>query len=693
MSFSRSSMALALAQVLALTLVLPAPAASPAELLPADSLAYFELVKPGEAAGDLGQLTKGSVLDDFDAWLKKIGTATRFDYFNGTASDGTIEAIALMFGPEMRAEAKRFQGGAVALTGIDRLHRPHLVAVLLTGDSQVPVLGLKAFLSGSAAGKKVATVEGVSLYRQTQSVATFNPWNNQFGLAGWGGFPARGGGFFGGVPGGMAFDPTVASDGFGPVYAYMPGLIVAGSDIDTVGDVVRRHKGRLKRADFTSNTAYKETAALRERAGVYACIEVARITEHFDKARRACGDGEPIHDAFLREVFNPKAVPTLCASLSLKDGVTDLELVARLDPKERSPLLDLIGAGDLGAKLLKNVPGDRTGSATIRLPDAGRFEKLLAVADALARASGELGMTPSEALPDLDKHLGKSLAKEVGDRVTAITLLPPPAGEMPASAMRLPGILLHTDSAASAESLGNLLPGICEFVSGRKVQPAKEKVGNVMVYTLAGGGTPWGTPLHFAQSGPSLVVSQDRARVLAALDTKQAGGILADTRIAASLADRKAVSAFGVWQWGEMLDAACRAAAKSIEESPVPETGIIPVIPEMTEPDPFTEPIRWLRKIAGFKEPDPESPDAVMKREQDSEAKGWKELGAACKALPPALTIIERTPTELRVNIRQVGLPTVAPKGIDRTLEWYRKRSSLPTDLEILNEGMMIQKD
>src|SRR5262249_58276282 len=75
--------------------------------------------------------------------------------------------LALLLSPEALAEAGRLQGGAVALTGFTKDGEEEYVAVLLTGESQVPTFALRVLLLDELKGRlrEVARVDKVPLYQ------------------------------------------------------------------------------------------------------------------------------------------------------------------------------------------------------------------------------------------------------------------------------------------------------------------------------------------------------------------------------------------------------------------------------------------------------------------------------------------------------------------------------------------------
>src|SRR5438105_12741854 len=94
---------------------------SPADVLPADTLAYVELRHPGQLVRELAGLLEGSVLGNLpDSFAKYQGKN-----LPGRMRSGPPEfvPVGVMAAPELANELGRIRGLAVAVTGIDKLAR------------------------------------------------------------------------------------------------------------------------------------------------------------------------------------------------------------------------------------------------------------------------------------------------------------------------------------------------------------------------------------------------------------------------------------------------------------------------------------------------------------------------------------------------------------------------------------------
>src|SRR5260370_40318790 len=117
------------------------------DLLPAQTLGCLEVRQPERLAREAGALTKGSVLEDLPAVLARFRSGLGGNEHFWFMED--IGIFGLFFSPEMINEAGRIQGGAVALTGLAKDGTPQVVGLLQSGDSNLPGLYLRAYLTFS----------------------------------------------------------------------------------------------------------------------------------------------------------------------------------------------------------------------------------------------------------------------------------------------------------------------------------------------------------------------------------------------------------------------------------------------------------------------------------------------------------------------------------------------------------------
>ena len=342
----------------------PAPVKDPAELFPPDTLLFAELTQPAAVSDHIAGLLHGSVFDDVPAylekWYEKHGE-------NNFFSEGRVLSIFSAFlSRETLAEAKRLQGGAVALTGVNKKGNPEIVGFLLTGDSNVPAFIMRMVLASAPPSfiRKAGQVEGVTIYRE-DSARRFQPV----------------------APMGAVPQPA---DVEAVHFAQLPGVVLVGSSQESVADVIKRVKGKEKRPSLAGAASFREGEALRQRPGIFLYANPSRGAEQIDAILKTIPNGnESPTWVVAKDLLNPKAIHSLAASLTLGEGSLDLQLAAKLEPTQASALFDLIGDQQVNAAALQAVPRDAAFALTLPLADGAAFwRKLLAAADATAKAAG-----------------------------------------------------------------------------------------------------------------------------------------------------------------------------------------------------------------------------------------------------------------------------------------------------------------
>jgi hypothetical protein len=133
-----------------------------AELLPAQTLFCVEVRQPDKFAREIEALIKGSAFDDLPATMARFRAklkGSEDSYF-----DFGVSYLGMFFSPEGIRDFGKTRGGAFAITGINK-DGPEYVAVLLTGDSTLPRLFMRAVLSFDRM-YIVQEVGGVNIYRE-----------------------------------------------------------------------------------------------------------------------------------------------------------------------------------------------------------------------------------------------------------------------------------------------------------------------------------------------------------------------------------------------------------------------------------------------------------------------------------------------------------------------------------------------
>jgi len=579
-----------------------------AELLPAQTLVCVELRQPDRLAHEVAALTRGSLLDDLPAVLAKARARLGDDNFFWGFQ--TIGMFGLFLSPEMIREGGRFQGGVFAITGINKDQEPEMLGILQPGDSNFVPLYMRAFLTMGPV-VAVGEVEGVPLFRQRNFV-----------------FQAV-------APGGNPAPPERRETG--PAFAMLPGgMVIIGSSADSVKDVITRSKGKNAAPNLSNVRAYKE-AALRDRAGLFAYVDVEALTSQIEESlKQPKATLLAAQWAQVRAVLNPRALRHLTASLTLNNGSLELQARLQVDPLQKSPLLDLLADRSSGAELLQFAPRGSQVAVQLSITDgARRWTTLMDMIDAIARAGGQSDLNlPSKSIREMEEQLNLKLGKDVLGRITGIAaaLGPTASPTVTLSAVDADGARLLEEKVVA--KLYNHL-----FRGPDPVKPTQEEVQGMTIHTLAAAGPLFSMPLHYGRAGNTLAFGMVKEEVATALVTgAKKQGLASDPRVAAALQELENPILVGVGSLGQVLVAGLQHLANT------------PLAPRVIRPNPNPNPALPAK-------PGPEIEKQV------------RELTRIVEALPPALASLGRKDGTLTLEIRQPSLRAVAPKVISIYIE------------------------
>jgi hypothetical protein len=508
------------AVVAALVLAAPAPAQvkNAVEWLPAETLAYLEVHQPARLAREVAALVKGSALEDMAATMSKFrAPADGNDDFGPRWATVVYGVFGLFVCPEMLAEAARFDGAVVAVTGVNK-NGPEIVTILFPGTSNLPGLYTRAFamISGEA---RSGAVEGVPVYR-TMS----------YNFAPMGGGPRR-----------------VESD---PSYALLPNALVIGT-YNAVKDVVRRSKRKSGDPDLSSSLLYRNLSKGREQAGLYGFADLAGLSAQIDAVLKE--NKSPARDwqAFTTLV-NPRAVRHLTAALTLQDGNLKLSARVQLDAKQTSPLLDALPDRKAGTDWLHAVPKDAVLSLGLSPGDgAARWEKILAAANTFAKEEGAGGgELPANLVRALEEQLKLQLGPDLFGKLSHVALALEPQGFRPLL------IGTTTDEKAAQFLQEEALPRLATLASPEQpAKPTDEKVLEQKVQWLPLPPSLFGMDrLYSGRDGTTLVVGFDgKAVATALLSASRKEGLGADKGLAAALKELDGPVVAGTASLGQAL--------------------------------------------------------------------------------------------------------------------------------------------
>jgi hypothetical protein len=597
---------------LALLLSLPGSGRSQgkdaAELLPAQTLVCVELRQPERLGRELSALTRGSLLDDLPAVLARARARVANDNFFWGFE--IIGMFGLMLSPEMISEGSRFQGAVFAITGISKDQEPEMLGILQAGDSNFLPLYMRAWLTVSPFGIViVGEAEGVPLYRQRELV---------FQAVAPGGNP---------VPQGRRET--------GPVMAMLPGnVLIMGSSVDGVKDAIKRSKGRVAAPNLGNVRAYKD-AALRDRPGLFAYVDVEALTNQIEESLK-----EPrptllaAQWAQARAVLNPAALRNLTAALTLSNGSLELQAQLQIDPRQKSPLLGLLSDKSSGLELLHFSPRGSQAAVQLSITEGDkRWASLVDMMDALAKAGGQSDLhLPSKSIREMEEQVGLKLGQDVLGRIRGVAAALGPTGS--------PTLAVSATDADGARFLEEkAIPRLSSLFRGSDPAkpPQQEIVQGVTIHTLAPAGLLT-MPVCYGRSGSTLVfgmVKEEVAAVLVAGGKKE--GLAGDARVAAVLKELDNPILAGVGLLGQVLEAGLHQLGKK------------PFGPQVIRPN-------------AIPAPPPPRPGTDLE-------KPVRELTRVVEALPPAVASLGRKGDTLTLGIRQSGLRAVAPKVISIYIE------------------------
>jgi hypothetical protein len=596
--------------------------AGPADLFPANTLAFAEIHDPATVGPQIASLAQGTVLADSIAFIqgRREKSKDPRDHF----SKDQLAILGLLASPEMAAEFKRFRGLGIGLTGFTSQHEPEFAVALLTGDSAAAGLAARAFLTMTSV-RKVTTVNEIPIYQFRQPVMNYDQNGRQI----------------------VETDKKMGDGSGEPTFAYLPGLFIAGTSKASLAEVITRYQGKGKDSLGTS-AAFKEAAAAYRKPGLFVYANTQAICDKYDELRRkpnpaGAADMEPDALAWLKLVVNQKAVRSLAGTLEARDGGFGLTLGGRFDPAQKSPLFDLLSGPGAKVELLKHAPAPAAFAVALTFPEMNRSAAIIAFLDAVARADGELGRTPGEAIRELEAKLKLPIAGGLIGKTRAATIVMPVKQDLPKGALPLPVIALHTEGPQVAEAWEEFLPKLIgDLAGGPAPQTASETIDGMKIITIPAGNLPWKAAVHCTHKDGVLAIGLDRKLVAAA-------ALGSATPAVTAPAESTVVGSFGL---GGMV--------RLITERKPPEGPVVPRGPvgaATIAPQGFGRGGIELDDLGGFSE----DPGNVPEDQKKSEAKMKADAFKAIDALPAGTIAVRHTGNEFRIDVFQ---PKLAAGGI-----------------------------
>jgi hypothetical protein len=464
----------------------------PAALFPPSTLAYAEIRDPAAVGPQLAAAFKGSHLEDSIAFIHKRRDTSKDprDHF----MKEQLAVLGLIASPEMAAEFKRLGGVAVGLTGFNAQQQPEYAVAVLTGDSAAAGLAAKAFLTMSSV-RKVGAVGDTPVYQFHQAAMGYDP-NGQR----------------------LVQEKAIPEGSYQPTFVYVPGLFAAGTSKAAVGEVVTRFLGKGK-GSLAEQADFKAAAAGYRKPGLFLYANAPAYFAKLEEAARSTGlapmpEARADSLAWLKLLVNAKAMRYAAGNVSFRDGGLAVSFGGGLEPGQKSPLFDLLNAPGVKVAQLRHAPIPATIAVSVSFPESNRAATVLTFLDALSKANGELGRTPSEVVKELDAKFKLTIADSLLNKTAGATLVLPSKQDLPKGGTPLPLLVLHGESPTVAAGWADLLPKLLgDMAGGDAPQPSSETIDGLKVISLPAGNLPWKAAVHFTQKGEVFAVGLDRKLV------------------------------------------------------------------------------------------------------------------------------------------------------------------------------------
>lgn len=471
----------------------------PAEVMPANAIAYLEVRQPGALVKELVGLFENSALGNVPESLFKFLEELKVPPPPRGFRD--LGATGLFLAPEIVREAGRLQGAAVAMTGLDARGQPEFVAVGLPGESTLPRLAFRTLLAMSPL-QRLDPIEGVPVYQ------------------------------IGGV-----------------ACAMTPDALVLGTP-KLVKDVVARIKGKGDKNGLAGVAHFTEARKQAgDEPGVFAYIGINEALAA-TLEMPALGQAEKQLMEALFKTLTMKAFRFQAYSLSLDKGTLRLREVVQFDPKEKNALLELLPPEGVKRELFHFTPNDAVAALALANGDgAKRWTRVMELLDEIAKLVGQ-PQVPSEEIAKLFKAVEIDPAKDVLGRINAVAVAlgdPLKSQQKPGAMPDIPAVLVieATDEDAAKKLLDELLPHLYSLATHSKdAKPATKEIGGRTLQTLP---LPGSMSLSYGREGRTVVVGVSTNAVAQTLSNgAKKLGLLADDKVAAALKDIQSPIFLGV---------------------------------------------------------------------------------------------------------------------------------------------------
>ncbi len=641
-----------------------------ADLAPAGTLVYLELHDPPALARELHALIKGSYLQHPALLLanhttkgKKIANEEAF-------------LLAWFGSPEFIDEVGDWQGGFMAWTGLTKGDEPKMVAMLRTGKSRMFPLALRMFLVEMQGQIRcIARVEGVPIFQigdaekrpQPEIARRFLTPAIQFAhlLR----EPRKPSLYQVALLENAQVEEMEETPESGCFLSLLPDAVAFSTTPDLLSETIRRYKSKPAAPSLATVPAFRATAEMWSRPGLFAWCDPPRMSRVINDAlsrdlkhrqdeirRRPLAKGEKRDAAKLREELRQAEIDHrretqewnffqksakvagmdyAAAAFSLHKGEFACRLDAHMKARQSSPLLDLLADQKFSPELLRAVPADAFALFAVPLPSgASLLARVLKLADAYVPDSGSETPPPSKALAEFEKRLKLRLGRNVLAKIRSAAVAVHLVEEKETSVY--PVLVLEAVSENAAKELELLVPRL--YAAGdKRIEPHQHTIDGQLVRSLTDNPSDaslTGPPRHYGRRGKILVLGWHRGRVAATLrDSLREKALLNLPRGLAAVDAEGPIGALGLFSGRQLLAHLAHLGSTA----PNQDAG-------------YRRQLRYLR-----------------------------EMTTPMAAMPPTLFRIKRLADGVRLEFRQGELPVASATVVDIVLTWMMDAEAAPS--------------
>ncbi len=531
------------------TLALLVPAAvgaqvrGPADLFPAQTVAYLELSQPDQIAKSLSSLVKGTPFADGWKILEDRRDANT-DPRLAAGSPALAWAVSAL-SPELRNELSQLKGAAIGYLGLTAQHDPKIAACVVFDERSSWNFVIPFAIAQSRTLRRVATIDGVAVYQSRSTPAIrYDPETAK--------------------P--LPYQPQKPDEGpYEFTCAFRPGLFVVASNREAIADLIAS-TANAENATIRSTPAYK-TLDRNRIAGVMGFVRMAEIIRNCDVARRA---QRPLIESSMLAYLKLVAGTHRIGDVQLQASLNDRGFVCQVSIPRRSvdgtPILaDFSGA--IVQDDLRFTPREAAGFLTLAMPGRAKRAKTIGMlADRVAAAEGSVSRSPSEWIANQELQSGIPIRAGVLEPIRAVSLIFVANQELPVRTEPLPVLAIHCERDTPDVWQKNLIE-MLSLIHGqsRSVQTSTETLLGTTITSLSIPDGVW----HLGRTGSTWILGRDRHAVArccsASADRQRVAGLPKEYQ------PRATTQAIGILSWPGLLE--FEAVRNTLNHWGVPSNG------------------------------------------------------------------------------------------------------------------------